>query len=162
MKCLFNLLLASACLCIAASLQAQTWTTNGTSAICKTNGNNIRITVKKAGSVWIGDSTGTQKSTSYLLYVDGKVRAREVVIDLDNWPDYVFDSAYYLMPIDSVSVFIDSAGHLPNVPSLNTVTTDGLSVGDMNQVMMRKIEELQLYILQLNARIKELESKSNQ
>lgn len=102
---------------MSLSLQAQTWTTNGSSAICKTNGNNVRITVKSNGSVWIGDSTGTQKSTNTLLFVDGTTKVREIIINMANWPDYVFDSCYYLMPIDSISVYVDSTGHLPNVPS---------------------------------------------
>lgn len=149
--------LAVLAILFAVQTKAQTWTTNGSSAICKTNGNNVRITVKRNGSVWIGDSTGTQKSTSTLLYVDGVTKSREIIVNMTNWPDYVFDSCYYLMPIDSVSIFVDSAGHLPNIPSSNEVVTNGLSVGQMNELMMRKIEELQLYIIQLNARIKELE-----
>jgi hypothetical protein len=144
----------------AFQLNAQTWTTNGSSAICKTNGNNVRITVKRDGSVWIGDSTGTQKSSSTLLYVDGTMKSREIIVNMSNWPDYVFDSTYILMPMDSLTIFIDSAGHLPNVPSRNEVVSNGMSVSQMNEVMMRKIEELQLYILQLNARIKELEKQN--
>lgn len=158
MKCLINNLLLAACLCIAGSSYSQSWTTNGSSAICKTNGNNVRITVKRNGEVWIGDTSGTQKSSSTFLYVDGKVRAREILVDLNNWPDFVFDSTYSLMPLDSVELFIDSANHLPNVPSQQEIVSQGLPVGAMNAILMQKLEELQLYIIQLNARIKELEA----
>ncbi len=58
-----------------------------------------------------------------------------------------------------MQVYIDSKGHLPNVPSANEVKANGLNVAEMNAVLMRKLEEMQLYILQLNARIKELEAK---
>jgi hypothetical protein len=115
--------------------------------------------VKNDGTVWVGNGSGTQKSSSVILNVDGHMRAREVIVNMANWPDYVFDSTYILIPLDSVQVFIDSTGHLPNVPSAKEVQTNGLNVGEMNAVLMRKLEEMQLYILQLNARIKELEAK---
>lgn len=139
----------------AATAQAQSWTTSGTNAVC-TNGG-TRFVIKNDGTVWVGDASGTQKSTSVLFFVDAKMKAREVVVNMANWPDYVFDSCYVLIPLDSLAGFIDSAHHLPNVPSATQVTTNGLGVGNMSEIMMRKIEELQLYILQLNARIKELE-----
>ena len=157
MKSKLTLLLVAFLFTLNAS--SQTWTTNGSSAVCKTNGNNVRLTVKHNGSVWIGDSTGTQKSSSTILYVDGTTKVRELIVNMDNWPDYVFDSAYILLPLEKVEVFIDSAHHLPNIPNQDSMTTTGLAVGEMNALMMRKIEELQLYILQLNGRIKELEAK---
>ncbi len=148
---------------IAASVEAQTWGSSGTDATC-TNGGATRIVVNDDGTVWIGDGSGTQKSTSTILFVDGKMRAREVIINMANWPDYVFDSSYQLPELSIVQDFIDSAHHLPNVPSATQVSQEGVELGDMNAILLRKLEEMQLYILQLNSRIKELEalnSKNN-
>lgn len=142
----------------AMNLNAQTWGSSGTNATC-TNGGATRLVVKNDGTVWVGDGSGTQKSSTVILNVDGHMRAREVIINMQNWPDYVFDSSYVLIPLDSVQLIIDSTGHLPNVPSAAAVQSAGLNIAEMNAILMRKIEEMQLYILQLNARIKELEEK---
>jgi hypothetical protein len=139
-------------------LKAQSWIPSGSDAIC-TNGGATRIVVKSNGTVWIGDGSGTQKASSTILFVDGHMKAREVIVNMANWPDYVFDSAYVLIPLDSLQVVIDSTGHLPNVPSAKAIAENGLNVAEMNAILMRKLEEMQLYILQLNARIKELEIK---
>jgi hypothetical protein len=145
--------------CIAAvslNLGAQSWTTSGSNAVC-TNGGATRLVVKNDGSIWVGNGTGVQKSSSVLFNVDGHMRAREVIVNMQNWPDYVFDSTYILMPLEIVQDIIDSTGHLPNVPSAREVEANGLNVAEMNAILMRKLEEMQLYILQLNTRIKELE-----
>ena len=146
---------------LTINLNAQTWGSSGTNATC-TNGGSTRLVVKNDGTVWVGDGSGSQKSSSVILNVDGHMRAREVIVNMSNWPDYVFESSYILIPLDSVQVYIDSTGHLPNVPSANEVQTNGLNVAEMNAVLMRKMEEMQLYILQLNTRIKELEAKATE
>lgn len=150
------IILVAMSLCL--NVNAQTWTSSGTDAVC-TNGGSTRLVIKNDGTVWVGNGTGTQKISSVILNVDGHMRAREVIVNMANWPDYVFDSAYQLIPLDSVQVFIDSAGHLPHVPTAENVQENGVNVAEMNAILMRKLEEMQLYILQLNARIKELEAK---
>lgn len=143
----------------SVALNAQTWGSSGNDATCVTGGN-TRITVKEGGPVWVGDGTGTQKLTAVLLYVDGHLKAREIVVDMANWPDYVFSDNYELLPLDQVSEFIKQNGHLPGVPSAKSIEDNGLNVADAHAIMMQKIEEMQLYILQLNDRIKELEEKA--
>jgi hypothetical protein len=64
------------------------------------------------------------------------------------------------MPLDQVSEFIKQNGHLPNVPSAKQMEENGLNLAETNALMMQKIEEMQLYILQLNDRIKELEENT--
>lgn len=73
---------------------------------------------------------------------------------------YVFSDNYELLPLDQVSEFIKQNGHLPGVPSAKSIEDNGLNVADAHAIMMQKIEEMQLYILQLNDRIKELEEKA--
>lgn len=156
MKKSIQILATIAMLFATATAQGQTWGTSGTNATC-TNGSATRLVVKQDGTVWVGDGSGTQKSTATLFYVDGSMNAREIIVNLKNWPDYVFDSTYTLLPLDSVQIFIDSAHHLPNVPSASQVSQNGVELGSMNAILLRKLEEMQLYILELNARIKELE-----
>jgi hypothetical protein len=67
-----------------------------------------------------------------------------------SWPDYVFGDQYELMPIDELQKSIRLYKHLPNIPSASEVEKDGILVGDMQNRMMEKIEELTLYIIDLH------------
>jgi len=92
---------------------------------------------------------------------DGILRSREIIVDLLNtWPDYVFNADYKLMPLEAVSGYIQQEGHLPNVPSASTVAAEGINVAEMNRILMEKVEELTLYLIQQDQRIKELEKAS--
>lgn len=89
---------------------------------------------------------------------DGIVRTREVVVNLENsWPDYVFDQQYSLMPLSEVENYIHKNGHLPNVPSAQKVEETGIELGEMNRILLEKIEELTLHLIEQQNRIEELE-----
>ncbi|UTW63210.1 hypothetical protein KFE98_03370 [bacterium SCSIO 12741] len=91
---------------------------------------------------------------------NGKVFATEVEVLLANqFPDYVFEDKYELMTLSDLRTYIDENQHLPNVPSAEEVG-EGMEVGEMVRLQMEKIEELTLYILQLQEQIDEL--KKNQ
>lgn len=96
----------------------------------------------------------------YKLAVGGKVLAEGVRIELEQqWPDYVFTSDYHLKTIEEVDAFIQENGHLPNVPSANTMEAQGIDVGAMQVTQMEKIEELTLYIIELKKEIDLLKTK---
>lgn len=78
---------------------------------------------------------------------DGLVRSREVKVDQDAWPDYVFTADYKLLPIRDLKDYIDEFGHLPNVPSAKTIETEGLELGATAKITMEKVEELTLYTI---------------
>ncbi len=105
------------------------------------------------GNVGIGTDNPT-----YKLSVLGNIRATEVVVET-GWADYVFNNKYKLKPLNEVEEFIKQNNHLPGIPSAAEVEKNGLHLGDTQKKMMEKIEELTLYIIQLNKRIKELEKK---
>lgn len=84
----------------------------------------------------------------------GLLYAREVKVNLDNWSDYVFDEKYPLMPLNELQQFIQKNNHLPNVPSAGEMTESGLNLAKTGIMFMEKIEELTLYILQINERVK--------
>ncbi|WP_286756488.1 hypothetical protein [Roseivirga sp. UBA838] len=67
-----------------------------------------------------------------------------------NWPDYVFSSAYNLRPLIELEHFIQQNQHLPEVPSAKEVETNGQDLGDIQAVLLKKIEELTLYLIQEN------------
>ena len=91
------------------------------------------------------------------LQNDGLLRAREIKVDQVNWPDYVFHKDYPLMPLNEVQAFINKNGHLPNVPSAEEVEADGVNLGDAAHTSMQKIEELTLYLLQINEKVEQQE-----
>lgn len=89
------------------------------------------------------------------LDADGLLQAREVKVNLDNWPDYVFETDYSLPPLTYLEQFVEKTGHLPNVPSAETVKENGLNLGDAAKITMQKVEELTLYLIQLNKRVEQ-------
>ncbi len=115
----------------------------------------------------IGDGTGQRiaigsstVANGFTLSVSGKVITEEVQIQLKTaWPDYVFRKNYTLIPLTEVENFIHQHQHLPNIPSAGEIEKNGLVVGDMQKRMMEKIEELTLYIIQQDKRIRELEKQ---
>jgi hypothetical protein len=115
------------------------------------SGSNISY---QAGSV----SIGTTNPQGYKLAVAGKIISEEVVIKLlANWPDYVFERNYNLLSLPELEKFILANKHLPGVPTAEQVTKVGIEVGEMNAILLKKVEELTLHIITLEKRVKELE-----
>lgn len=118
--------------------------------------NGWRLVVNNAGNVGIG----TTNTGSYKLAVEGKIGAREVNVNTTTpWPDYVFKDDYKLPSLQSVENYIDKNKHLPEVPTEKEVTENGLNLGEMNALLLKKIEELTLYVIQQQKEIDELKSK---
>lgn len=112
------------------------------------------------GAQLIGNNS-QRIATGYELSVDGDVIAESFVTqNSTSWPDYVFENDYRLMPISELEQSIRKNGHLPNVPSAAEIEKNGLNLGVMSKAQMEKIEELTLYIIQLEKRIKTLEEKN--
>lgn len=103
---------------------------------------------------------GTSNPGTFKLAVEGKVGAREFHVTTTNpWPDYVFDPSYKLRPLSEVEEFIGSNKHLPEMPSASEVETAGHQLGEMDALMLKKIEELTLYILDQEKKIKNQDKK---
>jgi hypothetical protein len=93
---------------------------------------------------------------------DGLLRAREIKVDQDNWPDYVFEKDYSILSLEQISKYILKHKHLPGVPSATQIKTEGLSLGKMQTILMQKVEELTLYTITQNTQIKDLEKNITQ
>ncbi|GEM55910.1 hypothetical protein FB1_21310 [Flavobacterium branchiophilum NBRC 15030 = ATCC 35035] len=97
---------------------------------------------------------------AYKLIVNGKVRVRNEVYVKEaglTWPDYVFANDYKLMPLQQVAQHIQEKGHLPNMPSATEVEKEGIAVGDIIKRQQEKIEELTLYLIEMQKKIEALE-----
>jgi hypothetical protein len=97
---------------------------------------------------------------NYKVTNDGRVRAREVKVTMANpFPDYVFAKEYKLMPLNELQAYIKTHQRLPNMTSANVIDIEGIDLGEQNRLLTEKVEELTLYLLQLNKRITSLEQK---
>ena len=106
--------------------------------------------VQSGGNVGIG----TIDTKGYRLAVAGKAIAEEIVVKLQgNWPDYVFEDSYQLPSLSETEKYIKTNKHLPDVPSADQVEEHGLSLGKMNAILLKKVEELMLYLIEQDKKI---------
>lgn len=105
-----------------------------------------------SGNVGIGTIAPKEK-----LSVKGTILAQKVRVSASaaDWPDYVFHKSYSLMPLPQVEAYIQQHQHLPEVPSATTVEDKGLDLGNNQAVLLKKIEELTLYIIEQNKKLTE-------
>ncbi len=103
---------------------------------------------------------GTSDTKGYKLGVDGSIVCEELKVKLSqNWPDYVFADDYKLPSLKEVENSIQQNKHLPGIPSAKEIHEDGINVGEMQKLLMQKIEELTLYVIDLEKKNNQLESK---
>jgi hypothetical protein len=128
-------------------------------------GGDVLLCGLENGQVGIGiTSIANLPDPSFLLAVDGKIASEEVMVQMSgNWPDYVFQKDYNLLKIDDLEKSIQINGHLPGMPSAKEVEeVGGFEIGDMQQRLLEKVEELSLYVIELNHKIKELEAANKE
>jgi hypothetical protein len=105
------------------------------------------LTLRADGNVGIGTITPDAK-----LSVKGQIHAQEVKVDLNGAiaPDYVFDKDYNLPSLEEIQSYITAYKHLPEVPSAKEMEEKGINLGEMNLLLLKKVEELTLYQIQSN------------
>lgn len=129
-------------------------------------GSQPSLTINNTGggqALVIYNSNGTANSDKILqLEDDGMLRAREMRIDAAAWSDFVFEEEYELMSLTEVAAFIEKNKHLPNVPSEQEVLDNGINVVEMQALHMQKIEELTLYMIEMDQKMNEMEKRLNE
>lgn len=103
-------------------------------------------------------SLGGKDLSAYTMFVKGGILSEELRVR-SNWADYVFEKDYKLLSIAEVADFIEENGHLPNIPSAETVEIEGLELGSITTKQQEKIEELTLYVIQLQKQLNVLKEK---
>jgi hypothetical protein len=96
----------------------------------------------------------TQDTKGYMFAVAGSAIFTQAVVKLQaNWPDYVFHKAYHLPSLDSIAAYIKTNNHLPDMPSAEEVTKNGIDLGANQARLLEKIEQLTLYTIELQKRV---------
>ena len=109
------------------------------------------IVYSNTGNVGIGTTTPAEK-----LSVNGNIKAKKLIVTQTGWADYVFDKDYNLMNLNVLSAYVEQYKHLPEVPSTKQIQNDGIDVGTNQALLLKKIEELTLYIIQQHQKIEVL------
>jgi len=102
----------------------------------------LLVSYNQDGKVGIGTTTPDSK-----LSVNGNIRAHEIKLETDNWPDYVFEEGYELPSLEETKAFIDQNGHLPGLKSAKEYQEEGVNMMELNQQLLEKIEELTLQLI---------------
>lgn len=120
----------------------------------------------KASKLLLGEFAAASASRfptdpAFLLAVDGKMISTEAWCAIKSrWPDYVFEKDYTLPSLEEVSDYVKQNQHLPGIPTASEVKESGVDMGEMHSAMLKKVEELTLYLIDMNERVKSLEQKN--
>ena len=132
--------LCSSCSAQQAALQKNT---DGSITVYDNGNVTDAITISPDGKLALGQPNPKDK-----LEVNGQIHAKAVEVDLNHWPDYVFDKDYNLIDLKSLKAYIKANGHLPDVPAATTVLEEGINLGEMDAILLQKIEELTLHLIE--------------
>ncbi len=108
-----------------------------------------RMRIDRDGNVGIGLANPSERLT-----VNGKVKAREIRVDASNMPDYVFEQKYWNMPLPKLEKYLQINKHLPGIPSAQEFQQNGLELGEMSKLLLKKIEELTLHVIEQDKQIR--------
>lgn len=113
------------------------------------------FSIQPNGAVWanismrIGPTAANGTYANYRLSVDGDIIAKRCVVQVSNWADYVFAPDYTMPSLAELENYVHENKHLPGVPSEAEVADKGIEMGEMNKILLQKVEELTLYMIDM-------------
>jgi hypothetical protein len=128
------------------------FTVNGNTYV----GGNSRI----SGTLSIGN---VSQPAGYQLYVAQGILTEKVKVAVQgstNWSDFVFNKDYKLNTLPEVEAYINKNKHLPEIPSAVEVVKDGIDLAQIDAKLLQKIEELTLYVIDLNKSVETLKAEN--
>jgi hypothetical protein len=148
-------------------------------AVAKCSNTDYAATISNCGGegkgLLVKGGSGVNAATDYAIFevedyagnpilrVDGKnnaTYARDFWVTVNNFPDYVFDCDYSLMPLPQLENYINTNHHLPNMPAASQVEQQGLSVGEIQKQLTEKVEQLTLYQIEMNKQLELLKQQN--
>jgi len=126
-----------------------------------------RMTIDVSGKVLIGakkqDNMAGNHNTAILQVngdiVVGNTTSANLWVTQNNWADFVFEKNYKLMPLKDLEQYYQTQHHLPNIPTTKDIQTNGNNLGQTDALLLQKIEELTLYIVELQKEVDALKAK---
>lgn len=110
-----------------------------------------------AGGYYFGGggsvAINTTNANGYMLAVNGSIHSKSIKVDLTGWSDFVFMKDYRLPTLTEVKSYIDKNQHLPDIPSAEEVIREGVDLGEINQLLLKKVEELTLYLIDKDGQV---------
>lgn len=128
---------------------------NSSGGMTINNGNYIPFDLKADGQLIMSNATGK----TFQFDPNGLLRARRIKVDADSWADFVFEPNYDLMPLPEVKAYVEENKHLPGVPSEQEVVEQGIDLAAMNKILIQKVEELMLHMIDQNETVTELKAE---
>ena len=112
---------------------------------------NVRMVIDHTGNIGSGTFNPEDKLT-----VNGRIRANEIRVNGQQTPDYVFEPDYQKLSLSELEAYIKKYKHLPEGPSASEAEKNGIELGEMNKLLLKKIEELTLHLIEQDKEIKTL------
>ncbi|TYR36347.1 hypothetical protein FXV77_10590 [Sphingobacterium phlebotomi] len=114
-----------------------------------------RVTITGGGNVGIGTNSPKAK-----LAVEGNILAKEIKVTNNiAVPDYVFEPDYKLTNLSDIETYVKEHKHLPEIPSAKDIDQNGLDLGEMNLLLLKKVEELTLHLIEKEKKMDALEKR---
>ncbi|WP_299464214.1 hypothetical protein [uncultured Microscilla sp.] len=122
----------------------------------------VNGTGKFAGQLTGTDALFSGELVSTNATFSGHLKANQVILNIGSFPDYVFAPQYTLMPLEQVEAYIQKHQHLPKVPAATQIIKEGMDVGQINVLLMEKVEELTLHTIAQHKQIKAVKASEQQ
>lgn len=127
----------------------------------------IKVQNDQTKALFISRVSGASETSIFQIWGNGTVNAKAIYAEsitvtqnsMISWPDYVFKKEYKLLSIEELESYIKLNQHLPGVPSALTIKEKGMNVLEINQSLLEKVEELSLYIINMNKEIAEIKKQ---
>jgi len=120
-----------------------------------TDTEHVMMNLSNTGNLGLGVLNAPEK-----LSVNGNIRAREIKVQATDWPDYVFEEDYKVETLEALESYIKTNKHLPEIPSVKDVEESGIALGEMNKLLLKKIEELTLQLIAINKKVVTLQQQN--
>ncbi len=124
----------------------------------------LAMVIKASGDMGIGTSSPSEKlEVAGNALIDGEIYSKKVKVSTNpgNWPDYVFEPNYKLQSLSELEKYIQANKHLPEVPSAIEVKEKGQDLGEIQATLLKKVEELTLYMIEQNKKQESLKDRLN-
>lgn len=128
-------------------LTVDAWNNDGVKILSDANKNAIDVFNKNTGK------------TEFRVKSNGETYARHMKVMVTNFPDYVFDSDYKVTNLYDIEKFYLANKRLPEMPSAAEVEKENLDLGEINKLLVKKIEEMTILMVGMKKEIDELKKR---